>query len=245
MDLQTYNRLAHSKIISGEMIRLVLDTQKQKARARAIELDQQRTQMEPLFDKLDELKESFDRIQKKDTEDPTIVIQQDLDYDRDFTNEEIDLLQEQNLGSPSEIIAANQEQQALNLINTLNQSLGQKKKSRKKISRGNYIDIERKLDVNRKLRDRLKRVEGIKRSRVQNIQAGSGLSRALRVPPPIFTSPDEILQRFELLGGSLAAGNNSTAVKKEFSKIAHKLRDLNILNNSQLLGIAKKFKLDS
>ena len=51
-------------------------------------------------------------------------------------------------------------------------------------------------------------------------------------------SPQELLHRFELLNGSLAAGNNG--VLPEFIQIAHRLRDLGIIKNKQLNALLRK-----
>ena len=59
-------------------------------------------------------------------------------------------------------------------------------------------------------------------------QTGSGL----------FSNPQELLHRFELLNGSLSAGNNG--VLPEFIQIAHRLRDLGILTNNQLNKLLRK-----
>ena len=53
-----------------------------------------------------------------------------------------------------------------------------------------------------------------------------------------FSNPQELLHRFELLGGSLAAGNNG--VLPEYIKIAHRLRDLGIITNNQLNTLVRK-----
>ena len=42
-----------------------------------------------------------------------------------------------------------------------------------------------------------------------------------------YNSPQELLKRLELLGGSLVAGNNG--VLSEYIQIAHQLRDLGVL----------------
>ena len=60
------------------------------------------------------------------------------------------------------------------------------------------------------------------------IQSGSGM----------FRNPKELIRRFELLNGSLFAGNNG--VLPEFIQIAHRLRDLGILSNNQLNTILRK-----
>ena len=62
----------------------------------------------------------------------------------------------------------------------------------------------------------------------KNEKSGSGL----------FSSPQELIRRFELLNGSLAAGNNG--VLPEFIQIAHRLRDLGILSNNQLNTLLRK-----
>ena len=54
----------------------------------------------------------------------------------------------------------------------------------------------------------------------------------------MFKNPKELLHRFELLNGSLSAGNNG--VLPEFIQIAHRLRDLGILTNNQLNKLLRK-----
>ena len=47
-----------------------------------------------------------------------------------------------------------------------------------------------------------------------------------------YNNPADLLDRLELLGGSILAGNNG--VKNEFSKIAHTLNKSGVLNSNQL-----------
>ena len=54
----------------------------------------------------------------------------------------------------------------------------------------------------------------------------------------LFNTPQELIRRFELLNGSLSAGNNG--VLPEFIQIAHRLRDLRILTNNQLNKLLRK-----
>ena len=54
-----------------------------------------------------------------------------------------------------------------------------------------------------------------------------------------FSNPEELLKRFELLGGSLAAGNNG--VLPEYIQLAHRLRDLGIVTNNQLNKLLKNY----
>lgn len=46
-----------------------------------------------------------------------------------------------------------------------------------------------------------------------------------------YNNPEDLLDRLELLGGSIQAGNDS--VKDEFSEIAHTLRKLNVIDHDQ------------
>ena len=62
---------------------------------------------------------------------------------------------------------------------------------------------------------------------IKQKQSGSGLF-----------NPHSLLERFELLNGSLNAGNNG--VLPEFIQIAHRLRDLGILTNKQLNTLIRK-----
>ena len=60
-------------------------------------------------------------------------------------------------------------------------------------------------------------------------QSGSGV---------FYFSPQELLHRFELLNGSLDAGNNG--VLPEYIQIAHRLRDHGIITNNQLSTLLRK-----
>ena len=59
--------------------------------------------------------------------------------------------------------------------------------------------------------------------------------------PIIFNniSPQELLNRPELLDGSLRAGNNGALPK--YVQIAHRLRDIGIVSNTQLNELLKKY----
>ena len=54
-----------------------------------------------------------------------------------------------------------------------------------------------------------------------------------------YNNPADLLDRLELLGGSILAGNNG--VKNEFSKIAYTLNKLGVLNNNQLNSLLKEY----
>ena len=64
-----------------------------------------------------------------------------------------------------------------------------------------------------------------------NYQVGQGIY--------FYNSPQELLKRLELLGGSHAAGNNG--VLSEYIQIAHQLRDLEVVTNNQLNKLLKNY----
>ena len=54
-----------------------------------------------------------------------------------------------------------------------------------------------------------------------------------------FNDANDLIDRIELLGGSILAGNNG--VKEEFSQIAHKLNQLGLINNKQLIDLLQQY----
>ena len=56
-----------------------------------------------------------------------------------------------------------------------------------------------------------------------------------------YNNPRDLLDRLELLGGEIDAGNNATKVKNEFSEIAHTLNKLNIFSNTDLENLIKEY----
>ena len=54
-----------------------------------------------------------------------------------------------------------------------------------------------------------------------------------------FNDPNDLLDRMELLAGSILAGNNG--VKEEFSQIAHKKNHPAFINNKELIDLLKQY----
>ena len=54
-----------------------------------------------------------------------------------------------------------------------------------------------------------------------------------------FNNPHQLLDRLELLGGSILAGNNG--VIPEFSQIAHLLKQMKVISNKQLNDLLKSY----
>ena len=84
----------------------------------------------------------------------------------------------------------------------------------------------------------LKEEQKITLMKYRNIMKDYFKSLEYKVGQGLFFSPQELLHRFKLLNGSLAAGNNG--VLPEFIQIAHRLRDLGILSNNQLNTLLRK-----
>ena len=70
-----------------------------------------------------------------------------------------------------------------------------------------------------------------------DLQVGQGIWGAN--PIYFYNSHQELLKRLEVLGGSLAAGNNG--VLSEYIQIAHRLRDLGVVTNNQLNALLRKY----
>ena len=71
----------------------------------------------------------------------------------------------------------------------------------------------------------------------RNIMNDYFKSLQYKIGQGLYFSPQELLHRLELLGGSLAAGNNG--VLPEYIQIAHRLRDLGVVTNNQLNKLLK------
>ena len=57
-----------------------------------------------------------------------------------------------------------------------------------------------------------------------------------------FNNPFQLINRIELLAGSIFAGNNG--VKQQFSQIAHLLHQLKVITKKQLNDLLKKYILN-
>ena len=71
----------------------------------------------------------------------------------------------------------------------------------------------------------------ITRAKMIKEKSGSGIT--------LFNNPHQLLERLELLGGSILAGNNG--VIPEFSKIAHLLNQMKVISKKQLNDLLKTY----
>ena len=75
---------------------------------------------------------------------------------------------------------------------------------------------------------------------LRSLQYKVGQGRAQRSRGIYFYNyPQELLNRLELLGGSLAAGNNGAL--PEYIQIAHRLRDIGTISNNQFNVLLRKY----
>lgn len=92
-----------------------------------------------------------------------------------------------------------------------------------------YLNEIRRFD---KYKEDLKNYRNTFREKLNyRYQTGTGIWNKSSIP-------QELLNRLELLGGSLAAGNNG--VLPEYIQIAHRLRDLGVISNKQPNKMLKK-----
>ena len=91
----------------------------------------------------------------------------------------------------------------------------------------------KKYSLSKMVFDDLNRISDIPIHRTSNKykKIGSGVV--------YYNNSADLLDWLELLGGSILAGNNG--VKNEFSKIAHTLNKLGVLNNTQLNSLLKEY----
>ena len=154
-----------------------------------------------------------------------------LDLEKNFDKNDIATLEEFNYTRPNDFYVTNIEdlQKDLEDVNSDIKKLTGQINGRKR----NQNPTEDYLALTL-----LKEEQKITLMKYKNIMKDYFKSFEYKVGQGLFFSPQELLHRFELLNGSLVAGNNG--VLPEFIQIAHRLRDLGILTNKQLNKLLKK-----
>ena len=211
--------------------------------------EKHRKSMEPLIDKLEDLKENV-VITSTAPKQNRIAIPQpirDLDEDKQpkalpsppiliadpnygFTEEELEKFKDYGLPSPLEAFKNNGESEAHSMAANINKNLGGQKRHSKKGSRKRE-QLDAEINHLRRYQDRLKLIESGRAALVK--QRGKVIV--------FYNKPEELLDRLELLGGSIEAGNSSKEVARQFSAIAHKLRDIGVLSNPDLTAILTNY----
>ena len=162
-------------------------------------------------------------------EDKTSLV--NLDLEKNFDKNDIATLEDFNYTRPNDFYVTNIEdlQKDLEDVNSDIKKLTGQINGRKR----NQNPTEDYLALTL-----LKEEQKITLMKYKNIMKDYFKSLEYKVGQGLFFSPQELLHRFELLNGSLNAGNNG--VLPEFIKIAHRLRDLGILTNKQLNSLIRK-----
>ena len=162
-------------------------------------------------------------------EDKTPIVK--LDLEKNFDKNDIATLEEFKYTRPNDFYVSNIEdlQKDLEDVNTDIKTLtGQiNGRSKKQNPTEDYLALTL-----------LKKEQKATLMKYKNIMKDYFKSLEYKVGQGLFFSPQELLRRFELLNGSLVAGNNG--VLPEFIQIAHRLRDLGILSNNQLNTLLRK-----
>ena len=162
-------------------------------------------------------------------EDKTSIV--NLDLEKNFDENDIATLKDFNYTRPNDFYVTNNEdlQKDLEDVNSdIKKLTGQiNGRKRNKNPTEDYLALTL-----------LKEEQKITLMKYKSIMKDYFKSLEYKVGQGLFFSPQELLHRFELLNGSLVAGNNG--VLPEFIQIAHRLRDLGILTNNQLNKLIKK-----
>ena len=154
-----------------------------------------------------------------------------LDLEKNFDENDLAILREANYTRPNDFYDFN--------IEDLKKDLEDVKSDIKKLT-GEINGRKRKQIPSQDYVAETNRKEAHKGTllKYKNIMNDYFKSLEYKVGQGLYFSPQELLKRFGLLGGSLAAGNNG--VLPEYIQIAHRLRDLGIITNNQLNTLLRK-----
>ena len=162
-------------------------------------------------------------------EDKTSIV--NLDLEKNFDENDIFTLEEFNYTRPNDFYDTNIEnlQKDLEDVNSDIKTLTGQINGRKRAKNPNdeYLAITL-----------LKEEQKATLMKYKNIMKDYFKSLEYKVGQGLYFSPQELLHRFELLNGSLVAGNNG--VLPEYIQIAHRLRDHGIITNNQLNTLLRK-----
>ena len=242
IDLKIFAKHTKPQIEAGKMVNIVRETLKEAKHQKQDTYEKQRKSMEPLIEKLEDLKEevaiaaqpppervAIEGVTPAALPAPTILV---ANPNYGFSEEELEKLNDYGLSSPLEAFHSGEESAAQKRAANINKNLGgQKRQTKKGSSKQEKLDAE--INNLRKYQNRLKIIESGRATLVQ--QRGKGVV--------FYNTPEDLLGRLELLGGSIEVGNSSKAVARQFSAIAHKLKDLNVLSNPELTTILTNYNI--
>ena len=168
---------------------------------------------------------------EEDEEDEEPKIDHSLDLEKNFNEGDLDVLNEYGYKRPNDFYKYNKEdlEKDLEVLNGRMKSLNSQINGRKN-KKNPSQDYINETSIKEKQKESLMKYKDIMKDYFKSLE--------YKIGQGIYFSPQELLNRFELLGGSLAAGNNG--VLHEYIQIAHRLRDLGIIKNKQLNALLRK-----
>ena len=187
------------------------------------------------FERLADMQE-LPQIENKDEIDPDLnpVRQKEIlkyNLEKNLDEEDKQVLDLLNYPQPNELLDKNPNEIneiykiVKNDVKVMGNQIGALKRTKNKTE-----EQEKELELNIMQQETQKKYKEILDFYLSSLE--------YKVGQGLFFPPQELLHRFELLNGSLVAGNNG--VLPEYIQIAHRLRDLGILTNNQLNKLLKK-----
>ena len=168
-----------------------------------------------------------------DTWDPTPELE-DVDLEKNFDGYEIKLLKEGGYPRPSKFYETNIEElkekiEDLNSdLKTINGRITGRRNMKNPSSE--YVSETKEL---KQMVGTLKKYKNTLNNYFKTIEYKIGQGNVY------FNNPHQLLDRLELLGGSILAGNNG--VIPEFSQIAHLLNQMKVISKKQLNDLLKSY----
>ena len=161
-----------------------------------------------------------------------------LDFEKNFNKEEIDYLKDENLIIPRDYLNYSNEKIENEILKTKELI---KKLNGKRVSLFNYKSID--------IKERDELIESIDRKKLtlqKNKYALLTYLDATKIflkgKGIFYNNPHQLLDRLELLGGSIIAGNNG--VINEFSQIAHLLAQMKVITKKQLNELLQTYVIN-
>ena len=164
---------------------------------------------------------------------PTSIYDTILNLEKNFEGRDLELLKEFGLPRPNDFFEINPKV----LDETLEELKGNIKQltgeisGRKKAKNPSPL-YEAETEIKKMEKGTLMKYKNTMKDYLRSLKykVGEGI---------YFNNPHQLLDRLELLGGSILAGNNG--VINEFSQIAHLLNQMKVISNKQLNNLLKTF----
>ena len=198
----------------------------------------------PGYEAIEEPEEDRDSITEETVKKTKIATFTDEDLDKGLKYKEaIDYLDTLNLKLPSELKEMNIEEIRENQLQKAEENLNDKKSKLKNSAQIiNFQGKSHAYPLTSKPQKKMIEDHNILANYIYNLNllkeykgiSGTGIIH--------FNNPLQLIDRLELLAGSIFAGNNG--VKQEFSQIAHLLHQLKVITKKQLNDLLKKYILN-